>query len=126
MTCPSDDDLVELVEGRLDGAELARLKEHVAGCRVCAGVVAGLGSAEVRAGRPSASGVDAPRARDSVAESAHGTSLAMANLIPAGVRIAGRFVIEAHAGLRRDGGRLPREGRADRLSGRAQAATAEL
>jgi hypothetical protein len=32
---------VDLVEGRLDAAALGRLKEHVAGCRVCAGAAGG-------------------------------------------------------------------------------------
>src|SRR5262249_9172474 len=50
--CPSNTELVELAEGQLDEAALARLQEHVAGCRVCAGVVAGLGSEELRAVRP--------------------------------------------------------------------------
>src|SRR5262249_33553856 len=80
--CPSDDDLVGLVEGQLDGAALGRLKEHVAGCRVCAGVVAGLGSAEVKAVRPSTTGrdgghpqtpgVDVRWARNAVAKGTHG------------------------------------------------------
>src|SRR5262249_6432966 len=66
--CPSHDELLGLVEGLVAGAALGRLKEHVASCRVCAGVVAGLGSAEVRAVRPSTSGVDVGWARAIVAE----------------------------------------------------------
>jgi hypothetical protein len=50
--CPSTTEQVELAEGQLDEAALARLKEHVAACRVCAGVVAGLGLGELRAVRP--------------------------------------------------------------------------
>jgi serine/threonine-protein kinase len=40
--CPSVAELVEIVEGRLDGPPLGRLKEHVAQCSVCAGVLDGL------------------------------------------------------------------------------------
>jgi hypothetical protein len=101
MTCPSDGELVELVEGRLDGVALARLKEHVAGCRICAGVVAAVGSAEVRAVRPTTTGVDVRWARPAVAEesaSTHGRIFAMPNVISVGSRIADRFVIESYAG----------------------------
>jgi hypothetical protein len=100
MKCPSDAELVELVEGRLDGAALGRLEEHVAGCRICAGVVAGLGSAEVRAVRPATTGVDVRRARDAVAEDGAGTHarvFSMPALVP-GARIADRFVIASYAG----------------------------
>jgi hypothetical protein len=99
--CPSDDELVGLVEGRLDGAALARLKEHVAGCRVCAGVVAGLGSAEIRAVRPTTTGVDVRWAWDAIAEesaSTHRRIFVAPALVPVGSRIADRFVIESHAG----------------------------
>jgi hypothetical protein len=99
--CPSDDELVGLVEGRLDGAALQRLKAHVAGCRVCAGVIAGLGSAEVRAVRSSTNGADVQWARDAVAEESEGTHggiFAVPVLVSAGSRIADRFVIESHAG----------------------------
>jgi hypothetical protein len=99
--CLSVDELVELVEGRLDGAALARLKEHVAGCRACAGLVDGLGSAEARAMHPSTTGVDVRWARNAVAEESantHGRIFTMPHLIPAGARIADRFVVESHAG----------------------------
>jgi tetratricopeptide (TPR) repeat protein len=99
--CPSVDDLVELVEGRLAGAALGRLKKHVAGCRVCAGVVAGLGSGEVRAVRPTTTGVDARWARDTVAEESGSTHRRISTapiLVPAGARIASRFAIESYAG----------------------------
>jgi serine/threonine protein kinase/tetratricopeptide (TPR) repeat protein len=96
-SCPSDDELVQLIEGRLDGPALARLREHVAGCRGCAGLVAGLGS---RAGvvRPSTSRVDVEWARNVVAEAMQGRMLAPGGFVPAGARIAGRFVIVSHAG----------------------------
>src|SRR5262249_22010583 len=97
-TCPPDAKLVELVEGRLDGAALARLKEHVAGCGACAGFVEGLRLAEVRAVESSTSGVDLRWARDVITEDTHGRNLATPTVVPAGSRIAGRFVIEAHAG----------------------------
>jgi hypothetical protein len=96
--CLSVDALVELMEGRLDGAALARVKEHVAGCRACAGLVDGLDSAEVRAVRPSTAGVEVHWAQGIVAEGTHGRILVTVNLVPAGARIADRFVIVSHAG----------------------------
>src|SRR4051812_46445245 len=96
-TCLSDAELVELVESQLDGAALARLNEHVAGCSTCAGLVAGLGSTESRAVRPAESGVDVQWARDIVAEesaSSLGSIVAKSALVPASARIAGRFIIE--------------------------------
>src|SRR5262249_9792263 len=98
VPCLSVDELVDLVEGRLEGEALARLKEHVAGCRACAGLVDGLGSAAARALRPSTIGVDVGWARNVVEEGTRRGLLPMANLIPAGARIADRFVIVSHAG----------------------------
>ncbi len=46
--CPSNAELVELVEARLDAAARERLKEHVAGCAACAAFVDGLSSEEGR------------------------------------------------------------------------------
>jgi len=96
--CPSTTELVELAEGQLDEAALGRLKEHVAGCRVCAGVVAGLGSEELRAVRAGAAEAELEWARHALAEEAHGRILALPHLLPAGSLIGGRFVIVSYAG----------------------------
>ena len=93
--CLSDADLVDLLEGRLDAAALARVEQHVAGCRACVDLVAGLSTREVRTG-------DTPRTLASV--------LAGAVLWPARSRIAGRFVIESLAGSGGMERRLPRAG----------------
>src|SRR5262249_8792262 len=98
--CPSNTELVELAEGQLDQAALARLKEHVAECRVCAGVVAGLGSGELRAVRAPSGAASAALewARHALAEEADARILALPHLLPAGSLIGGRFVIVSHAG----------------------------
>ncbi len=46
--CPSNAELVELVEGRLSGSARGQLKTHLAGCDACAAVVDGLTSEEER------------------------------------------------------------------------------
>jgi hypothetical protein len=67
LACPSDAELVELVEGRLAGSALARLQEHVARCSACAAILAGLAPNEGRTEtRPS--GLDLEVARSLVAE----------------------------------------------------------
>src|SRR5262249_2580141 len=63
-------ELVELVEGRLEGAALARLRRHVAACGACARVLAGLGITEV--GDTSASGGDVRWVWDIVEEGTRG------------------------------------------------------
>jgi serine/threonine-protein kinase len=45
--CPSDAELVELVEGRLQGPAIARLEEHVSGCSACAAFLRALAPEEV-------------------------------------------------------------------------------
>src|SRR5262245_21913742 len=63
LACPSDAELVELVEGRLDGPALDRLREHVVGCSACAGFLAGLAPDEIRGALPSSSTLDVRVAR---------------------------------------------------------------
>jgi serine/threonine protein kinase/tetratricopeptide (TPR) repeat protein len=46
--CPSNAELVELVEGRLSASAREALKEHLAGCDACAAMVDGLTSEEER------------------------------------------------------------------------------
>src|SRR5882724_10997051 len=42
--CPTDDDLVLMMEGGLPPAELKHLESHLDGCPVCASVVGNLGA----------------------------------------------------------------------------------
>jgi anti-sigma factor RsiW len=49
--CPSNAELVELVEGRIEASARGRLKEHLAGCDACAAIVERLAPALVVAFR---------------------------------------------------------------------------
>src|SRR6185437_16280035 len=93
-TCLSEAELVELFEGRLAGAPLARVNEHVTGCRTCACLVAELDVAA----RPSASESDLVSVREIVAEALASTLGDVALPTPVGACIAERFVIEVRAG----------------------------
>ncbi|MEO8699270.1 MAG: serine/threonine-protein kinase, partial [Kofleriaceae bacterium] len=44
MSCPSEDDLVRMIEGELGDASLASLEAHVDECETCAAVIASLGA----------------------------------------------------------------------------------
>src|SRR5580704_3366889 len=61
--CPRDEEMVDLVEGRLDAGALGRLREHVGACSACAGFVRGLGSGEGRAALLSSTRLGAETAR---------------------------------------------------------------
>jgi tRNA A-37 threonylcarbamoyl transferase component Bud32 len=52
MDCPSEDVLLDLVEGRLDGDELARLHRHVDSCADCRLVMAALARAHPPSPQP--------------------------------------------------------------------------
>ncbi len=86
LACPSDAELVELVEGRLEGPALERMTEHLAGCSACAGFLGGLAPHEARGALPTSGVLDVQVARDILAE----TTAPGSGDAPAGGSVLGR------------------------------------
>ena len=85
--CPSEDELVRMVEGALGDASLASIESHVDHCERCAAVIAGLGALAAGSG-------GAGRARGGLAAGTGGAGGAMGSVGAAGGRVVGRYQLD--------------------------------